>query len=292
MATGYFDFFALAAIGPVVTVLARTRLLFPKETRRDTVVGSTAEVPERVSITAVGNTQRTREVEVSDGVADLYLSDFYELAPPDSDIVLSVSARGARDDVAIPVHRADLSRACRIEAKALGLWLSMRKLEESGEYSRAFRLCQDLLHDYGSTALVGRDSAVAERAMKLRLSVLDRTSDKGVACLIRAGLSAREIDFTAARLSTMDDGVRYTAVTQGLGLKLEGTKAILYYSGLTWFQRLYAVLALSEILTSHAESAQQWFAKRLFLKDWLDLTDLDIAEKLAHIDSAQLLDLK
>jgi|GEM_PF-4137193 len=110
LVTGYLDFFALSAIGPAVTVLIRTRLVFPMETKHDTIA-SRPETPSYVTVAVAGITQRAQRIEVRDGEADVYLNDFYDVAQSDSGIVLEVTATTTNGKADIRVPRDDLARA-------------------------------------------------------------------------------------------------------------------------------------------------------------------------------------
>jgi len=174
LATGYFDFFALSVAGPATMALARLQVPLGTQTKHDTTILQQGITPTCLAVVVKGSGVPPREYAVTGGAVDLYLSDLDNPTLPDSEIGLSVSVPGCTCEAVIPVASSDIVRARDAESTALGLWRTVRSLEESHRYAEACSTCGVLLRSFSSTTLVARDSGVAGHLAQLVNDEADR----------------------------------------------------------------------------------------------------------------------
>jgi hypothetical protein len=175
LTTGYFDFFALWAIGPAILAVTKASIPLGNETRYDSTVVHQSITPSFVAISVEGSGVRARKYSVTQGTADLYLSDLDNPGPSNCEIRVRLAFPECACETVIPITSSDVVRARGAESTALGLWRTVRGLKESGRYAEACSTCGVLLRDFASTALVARDSDVAGHLGEMVQDEADRT---------------------------------------------------------------------------------------------------------------------
>jgi hypothetical protein len=288
--TGYLDWFALVLPGPAMLGLGLTHLVFPIEVRQDTVMKDLGKIPSVIYVCVGESPQKSFSLSRGTKKVQLHLKDFYDWVPLGEDMVLHVTSSLGVGCVDIKVSSSAVDKARTIEADAQALLEDARLLEEKKDYEGTLRVYEEILHRYKDSSVAkSLDGRVRNLEMVVRKQMLDRIAGKSLASLVKFGFSSFGIAYARNSLSALDDGVKFIAVTKGLGLDLKTYEAIRFYNRLTPYQQLYAVLLLAETLSAESSSdpSERWFVKRGFLKEWF-LT-ADIADLLAEIDPSQLI---